>query len=111
MGAYKETAGTTALRDRYRRKISGTLGTLCNPIRVALYSVFELSPPTLHQSGMRTRTLIRALLIGTLVFGTSTFLSLLRLRQSEGRLDGFAVEGASNLEKDVEVRFVRWNEG
>ena len=45
------------------------------------------------------------------MFGTSTFLSLLRLRQSEGRLDGFAVEGASNLEKDVEVRFVRWNEG
>ena len=73
--------------------------------------MFELSPPTLHQSGMRARTLIRALLVGTLVFGASTILSLLRLRQSEERLDGFAIEGAAILEKDVEVRFVRWNEG
>ena len=73
--------------------------------------MFELSPPTLHQSGMRARTLIRALLVGTLVFGASTILSLLRLRQSEERLDGFAVDDAAILEKDVEVRFVRWNEG
>ena len=45
------------------------------------------------------------------MFGASTILSLLRLGQSDERLDGFAMEGAAILEKDVEVRFVRWNEG
>lgn len=77
----------------------------------SINSVFELSPPILYLSGMRTRTLIRAILVGTLVFGASTILSLLRLSQSEGRLDGFAVEGAAILDKDFEVRLVWWNEG
>ena len=53
---------------------------------------------------MRARTLIKALVGGTLLFGASTLLFLYHLKQSEGRVNGIASEGAGLSEEGFEVR-------
>ena len=62
----------------------------------------ELNHP--YRKGMRARTLIKALFVGTLLFGASTILSLFHLRQSEGRINDITSEGAGLPEKTFEVR-------
>lgn len=58
----------------------------------------------LYRRGMRARTLIKALFVGTLLFGASTILTLFHLRKSEGRINDITSEGAGLPEKTFEVR-------